>query len=140
MRHYRMSPAALEDFLYRQCGLKGMSGVSNDVRQREASNAASAALAIDHFVHRIALNMGMLVAALGGLDAFVFTAGIGENSPTIRARVATRMAWLGVALDASANASGKSLVSQPRSKVALFVLPTDEELMIAQHTVPFMTT
>jgi acetate kinase len=139
MRDNRMSAAALEQFLYHQCGLKGLSGVSNDMRELEASAAPGAVLAIDHFVYRIALNTGMLVAALGGLDAFVFTAGIGENSPDIRGRVAAKLAWLGVVLDTSANAAGKSLISEPRSKVALYALPTDEELMIARHTLPFIT-
>jgi len=139
MRDNRMSAAALEQFLYHQCGLKGLSGISNDMRELEASAAPGAVLAIDHFVYRIALNAGMLVAALGGLDAFVFTAGIGENSPDIRGRVAAKLAWLGVVLDTSANAAGKSLISEPRSKVALYALPTDEELMIARHTLPFLT-
>jgi acetate kinase len=139
MRDNRMSAAALEQFLYHQCGLKGLSGISNDMRELEASAAPGAVLAIDHFVYRIALNAGMLVAALGGLDAFVFTAGIGENSPEIRGRIAAKLAWLGVVLDTSANAAGKSSISQPQSKVALYVLPTDEELMIARHTLPFLT-
>ncbi len=82
----------------------------------------------------IGLNTGMLAAALGGLDAFVFTAGIGENSVSIRARVAEQLAWLGAVLDPSANAARKSLISQPQSRVGLYVLPTDEELMIARHT------
>ena len=90
-----MSPAALETLLYRESGLKGMSGISNDMRELERSDAPGAALAIDYFVYRIGLNAGMLAAALGGLDAFVFTAGIGENSPNIRARVAEKLslAW-----------------------------------------------
>jgi acetate kinase len=85
-------------------------------------------------VYRIALNAGMLTAALGGLDAFVFTAGIGENSPTIRARVAEKLAWLGVSIDAAANKSGRPLISKPEGKVAVYVIGTDEELMIARHT------
>ena len=91
-----MSPAAIEALLYRESGLKGMSGISNDMRELERSDAPGAALAIDYFVYRIGLNAGMLAAALGGLDAFVFTAGIGENSANIRARVAEKLSWLGV--------------------------------------------
>jgi acetate kinase len=80
----------------------------------------------------------MLAAALGGIDAFVFTAGIGENSPTIRARIAEKLAWLGVVLDPAANADGKLLISRPESRVALLVVPTDEELMIARHTLAML--
>jgi acetate kinase len=128
-----MSAAAVEDLLYRDSGLKGLSGISNDMRELQASDTAGATLAIDYFVHRIALNAGMLAAALCGLDAFVFTAGIGENSPTIRARVAAKLGWLGVTFDPEANAAGKSLISTAQSRVALYVVPTDEELMIARH-------
>ena len=135
-----MSPAALEALLYRESGLKGMSGISNDMRELESSEAPSAALAIDYFVYRIGLNAGMLAAALGGLDAFVFTAGIGENSPNIRARVAETLSWLGAAFDPRADAEGKSLISQPESRVGLYVIPTDEELMIARHTLSLLKT
>ena len=99
---------------------------------------ARAILAIEHFVYRIGLNAGMLAAALGGLDAFVFTAGIGENSPTIRVRIAEKLAWLGAVLDPAANAAGKPLISKPESRVALVVEPTDEELMIAKHTLALL--
>ena len=133
-----MSPAAVQDLLYRECGLKGMSGISNDMRDLESSSDPDAALAVDYFVYRIALNAGMLAAALGGLDAFVFTAGIGEHSATIRARVAEKLAWLGVDLDAAANGAQKSLISRPESQVALLIVPTDEELMIAQHTLALL--
>jgi acetate kinase len=135
----QMTPAALEHLLYYESGLKGLSGVSNDMRELEASTAPGAALAIDHFVYRIALNAGMLAAALGGLDAFVFTAGIGENSPLIRERVAQRLAWLGITLDPSANAAGQTLISQPGSRTRLYVVPTNEELMIARHTLALLT-
>jgi len=133
-----MQPTALQDFLYRDCGLKGLSGVSNDVRELEASSAPGAALALDYFVYRISLYAGMLAAALGGLDAFVFTAGIGENSRTMRGRIADKLAWLGVELDPAANAAGRTLISAPSSRVALYVVPTDEELMIAQHTLALL--
>ena len=129
-----MSPSAIENLLYRDSGLKGLSGISNDMRELEASNSPDAAFAIDYFVYRVGLWAGMLAAALGGLDAFVFTAGIGENSANIRARVAEKLAWLGVILDPSANALRKALISPPQSPVALYVVPTDEELMIARHT------
>ena len=120
--------------LYHDCGLKGLSGISNDMRELEASNDPRAAFAIEYFVYRIALFTGTLAAALGGLDAFVFTAGIGENSASIRARVAAKLSWLGVKLDEGANAGKKPLISTPGSAVAVYVIPTDEELMIAQHT------
>jgi acetate kinase len=129
-----MTPAAVENLLYRESGLKGLSGISNDMRELEASDAPGAALAIDYFVYRIGLNAGLLAAALGGLDAFVFTAGIGENSIKIRARVAEKLAWFGAIFDPAANETGKSLISQPQSDVGLYVVPTDEELMIARHT------
>jgi acetate kinase len=133
-----MQPTAVQDLLYRESGLKGLSGISNDMRDLESSSDPRARLAIDYFVYRVGLNAGMLAAALGGLDAFVFTAGIGENSPTIRARIAEKLAWLGVVFDPAANAAGKSLISGRDSKVAVLVIPTDEELMIAQHTLAFL--
>jgi acetate kinase len=134
-----MSPKDVEDLLYRQSGLKGLSGISNDMRELEASASPAAALAIDYFVYRIALNAGMLAAALNGLDAFIFTAGIGENSASIRARVAEKLAWLGVDFDGAANKAGGPLISKPHSKVSAYVIGTDEELMIARHTVSFLS-
>ena len=133
-----MAPNAVQDLLYRESGLKGLSGISNDMRELQANPDPRARLAVDHFVHRVALNAGMLAAALGGLDAFVFTAGIGENSPIMRARIAEKLAWLGVVPDPAANAAGKSLISRPESRVVLLVVPTDEELMIAQHTLALL--
>jgi acetate kinase len=130
----KMSGAAVRDLLYRECGLKGLSGISNDVRELQSSADPRAAFSLEYFCHRIALHAGMLAAALGGLDAFVFTAGIGENSADIRARVVTRLAWLGAVLDAKANAAHASRISASDSRVALHVIPTDEELMIARHT------
>jgi acetate kinase len=129
-----MSAKDVENLLYRESGLKGLSGIGGDMRELEASDSPAAALAIDYFVYRIGLSAGMLAAALGGLDAFVFTAGIGENSPTIRGRVAEQLAWLGALCDPVANGAGKSVISQPHSKLGLYVVPTDEELMIARHT------
>jgi len=129
-----MDAGAVQRFLYNECGLKGLSGVSNDMRELEASANPRAAFAIEFFVYRIALNAGMLAAALGGVDGFVFTAGIGENSAMIRARVTVRLAWLGAKLAPEANARGQTLISSSDSRVAIYVLPTDEELMIARHT------
>ena len=133
-----MDAAAVQDLLYRDSGLKGLSGISNDMRELESNTDPGAALAVEYFVYRVGLHAGMLAAALGGLDAFVFTAGIGENSVTIRARIAEQLAWLGVAFDPAANAARKSLISQPQSRVALYVVPTDEELMIARHTLSLL--
>jgi acetate kinase len=135
-----MSPGEVTDLLYRASGLKGLSGISGDMRDLLASDDARATFAIDHFIHRCALSAGMLAAALGGLDAFVFTAGVGENSPLIRARISERLAWLGAELDPEANAAGKTLVSTPASKIVLYVLPTDEELMIARHTLELIAS
>lgn len=120
--------------LYNDAGLKGLSGISSDMRDLLASDAAEAAFAIDHFVHRCALHTGQLAAALGGLDAFVFTAGIGEHTAKIRARIAERLGWLAAELDPVANEAGSTRISTAASRVALFVIPTDEELMIARHT------
>ena len=129
-----MSAAAVQKFLYNDCGLKGLSGISNDMRVLETGDEPGAKLAIDYFVYRIGLYAGMLAAALGGLDAFVFTAEIGENSAGIRARISEKLAWLGAELDAKANAGRKPLISRPESRLKLYVIPTDEELMIAEHT------
>ena len=133
-----MQPGAVQDLLYRDSGLKGLSGISNDMRELQSNPDPRARLAVDHFVYRVGLNAGMLAAALGGLDAFVFTAGIGENSPIVRARVAEKLAWLGAVFDPAANADGKSLISRPESRLVLLVVPTDEELMIAQHTLALL--
>ena len=130
----QMTAAAVEKLLYHECGLKGLSGISNDVRELEASSDPKAGFALDYFAYRIGLNAGMLAAALGGVDGFVFTAGIGENSPSMRTRIAKRLAWLGITLDPQANAAGGPLISPPDSRVAVYVVPTDEELMIARHT------
>jgi acetate kinase len=134
-----MTTAQVQDLLYRECGLKGLSGISDDVRELEASTDPRAAFAIDYFVYRIGLNAGMLAAALGGLDAFVFTAGIGENSPTMRARIADKLAWFGVVLDPAANLAGTSRISSKESGIPVYVIPTDEELMIARHTLALLS-
>ena len=132
-----MSASALQDFLYRDCGLKGLSGLSNDMRELQASDDPKAAFAIEYFVYRAALNAGMLAAALQGIDALVFTAGIGENSYALRARIAERLVWLGVALDPAENARHALRISRPET-MPVYVVPTDEELMIAQHTMALL--
>jgi acetate kinase len=139
MEQKKMSAAAVQDFLHRECGLKGLSGISNDVRELQSTTDPRAALALDYFCYRVALNAAMLAAALGGLDAFVFTAGIGENSATMRARIAAKLAWLGGVLDEKANAAHALRISAPDSRVALYVIPTDEELMIARHTLVLLS-
>ena len=135
----RMSTAEVQNLLYRECGLKGLSGISNDVRELEGVNDPRAKFALDYFVYRVGLYAGMLAAALGGLDAFVFTAGIGENSKTIRAGVAEKLTWLGVKLDHAANADRALTISLPDSRVSVHVIPTDEELMIARHTAALLS-
>jgi acetate kinase len=129
-----MSARDLSNLLYREAGLKGLSGLSNDMRDLLESDRPEAAFAIDHFVHRCGLNVGMLAAALGGVDGFVFTAGIGERSAPIRARIAERLGWLGATLDPAANEAAATVISGADSRFPIFVLPTDEELMIARHT------
>jgi acetate kinase len=133
-----MSPSQVQDFLYRDCGLKGLSGVSNDMRELQRSDNPHAAFAVDYFVHRVALYAGMLAAALQGLDAFVFTAGIGENSVGLRARIAEQIGWLGASLDPLENARHSQRISRADSRISLYIVPTDEELMIARHTLSLL--
>ena len=135
-----MSASDAQNFLYRDCGLKGLSGISNDMRELEASEDSKAKLAVDYFVYRVGLNAGMLAAALQGLDAFVFTAGIGENSVRIRARIADQLGWLGVTLDEAENSRHARLISRSDSRIPVYVIPTDEELMIAQHTLSLLVS
>jgi acetate kinase len=130
-----LSAEAVSKLLYHEAGLKGLSGISSDMRDLLGSDDPRAAFAIDHFVYRCALNIGSLTAALGGIDALVFTAGIGENAPELRERIIRRIAWLGAELDSGANTAGASSISAPGSRVSLHVIPTDEELMIARHTI-----
>ncbi|HVQ72452.1 MAG TPA: acetate kinase [Bradyrhizobium sp.] len=133
-----MSASNVQNFLYRDCGLKGLSGISNDMRELETSEDPNAKLAVEYFVYRVGLNAGMLAAALQGLDAFVFTAGIGENSVRIRARIADHLGWLGVTLDEAENSRHARLISRSDSRIPVYVIPTDEELMIAQHTLSLL--
>ena len=130
----RLSPDEVEEILYEKSGLLGISGLSNDMRTLLESREASAKLAVEYFVYRAAKEIGALVAALGGIDGLVFTAGIGENSPEIRARVCKACAWLGVELDADANARRGPRISTKPSAVSAWTIPTNEELMIARHT------
>ena len=134
-----MTASEVESLLYRDCGLKGLSGVSNDVRELSESADPRAAFALEYFAYRVGLHTGMLAAALGGLDAFVFTAGIGENSRILRAKIVEKIKWLGVSIDYTANAAGKVNISNERSRIAVYVIPTDEELMIAKHTLALLT-
>jgi acetate kinase len=133
-----LSASKVQDFLYRECGLKGLSGVSNDMRELQTSSDPRAKFAVDYFVYRVGLNAGMLAAALQGLDAFVFTAGIGENSSSIRGLIAERLAWLGVTIDITENDKHSGKISRSDSKIPVYVIPTDEELMIAQHTLALL--
>lgn len=124
----------IEDLLYRKSGLLGVSGISGDVRELLASKAAEAHEALDLFAYRLAWEIGALVSALGGLDGLVFTAGIGEHSAEIRADVCRRLSWLGLSLDPWANQAHAGVISQGDSAVAIRVIPTNEEAMIAHHT------
>jgi acetate kinase len=129
-----LSPKEVETLLYKKSGLLGISGISNDMRDLLASSEPSARLAVDYFVYRAAKEIGALAAVLGGVDGVVFTAGIGENSPEIRKRICEASAWLGIELDAEANARKGPRISTAASKVSAWMIPTNEELMIARHT------
>ncbi len=130
-----MPLADVEHLLYRGAGLKGLSGVSSDMRDLLASDAPLARLAVDYFGYRVAHELGALAAVLGGLDGFVFTAGIGEHAAPVRAAVVERSSWLGLTLDAEANGRSALRISTPASAVQVLVVPTDEELVIARQTV-----
>ena len=134
MRERGMSLGQVEDLLYKRAGLKGLSGISNDMRDLLASEEPGAKVAVDYFVYRIGRELGSLAAALGGLDALVFTAGIGEHAAGIRARVCSDAAWLQVTLDEDTNLRGGPRVSPAGRVPSVWVIPTDEELMIARHT------
>jgi acetate kinase len=129
-----MSADEVQHLLYEQSGLFGVSGLSGDMRDLLASSDEAAHQAVELFVYRVARETGALVSGLGGLDGLVFTAGIGENSPAVRALICGRLAWVGVELDAEANAVGAPTISTPASRVKVRVIPTDEERMIAVHT------
>ena len=130
----KLSVAEVENLLYKRSGLLGISGISNDMRDLLGRTEPEARLAVDYFVYRAAKEIGALAAALGGIDGLVFTAGIGENSPEIRQRICEASGWLGLELDESANLNHGPEISTSRSKVSTWVIPTNEELMIARHT------
>jgi acetate kinase len=129
-----LSPKEVETVLYKKSGLLGISGISNDMRDLLGSSDSRARLALDYFVYRATKEIGAMAAALGGVDGLVFTAGIGENSAEIRQRICQSSAWLGIELDAEANSRKGPRISTPGSKVSTWVIPTNEELMIARHT------
>ena len=128
----------VERFLYHDGGLKGLSGTSNDVRDLLASDTSGAARALDYLVYRIAREAGALAAAMGGIDGIVFTAGIGERSPAIRRRVMERLRWLGFELNSDSNERHGPLISSTGSRLKAYVIPTDEEQMIARHTLALL--
>ena len=129
-----LSAAQVEKVLYKESGLLGISGISNDMRDLIDNPDPAARLAVDYFVYQAAKQIGALAAALGGIDALVFTAGIGERSAEIRRRIGEASSWLGVTLDSAANAGHGPRISAAASRVSAWVVPTNEELMIARHT------
>jgi acetate kinase len=129
-----LSPKDLERLLYNESGLLGLSGLSGDMRTLLASDAPEAREALEYFVFRVHRELGALMAVLGGLDALVFTAGVGENSAEIRRRICQAAAWTGLVLDEAANRAGGPCISGPGSRPSAWVIPTDEEQMIARHT------
>jgi acetate kinase len=128
----------VEHFLYEECGLKGLSGVSNDMRTLLASEAPLARLAVEYFVYHVARTAAALASSMGGIDAIVFTAGIGEHSPEIRARVLRRMEWLGFALNGATNDAGGPILTTASSAHPAYVIPTDEEIVIARHSLALL--
>jgi acetate kinase len=134
MDELKMDPRAIEKLVYQQSGLLGVSGISSDMRTLEASAEPDAKIAIELFAYRIGRELGSLAAALGGVDAIVFTAGIGENSRSLRERVSKDAAWLGIELDPAANRANGPRISTPASRAAAWVIPTNEDLMIVRHT------
>ena len=134
MDELKLEPRAIEELIYKRSGLLGVSGISSDMRTLLASEDKRARFAVALYTYRLGRELGSLAAAAGGLDALVFTGGIGEHAAPIREALCRDAAWLGVALDAEANLAGGPRISTPASKVAVWVLPTNEELMIARHT------
>jgi acetate kinase len=134
LQELQMSADSIQHLLYSESGLLGVSGIASDMRTLIESDQPSARFAIELFVYRIVRESGSLLAALGGLDAIVFTGGIGENATLIRQKVCAQLAWLGLKLDESANAINKQCISTADSRIKVWVIPTNEELMIAQQT------
>ena len=130
----KKTPADVEKMLYKQSGLLGISGISNDMRKLDGNTDSRARLAVDYFVYQVAKHIGALASVLGGVDALVFTAGIGEHSASIRRRICKASEWLGVSLDEAANEKHGPRISRADSRVSAWVIPTNEELMIARHT------
>ncbi len=143
MSQYKMAPAAVEKLLIKESGLLGISGISNDMRDLEGSTEANAQLAVDLFVYMLTQQTGIAMASIQGLDGIVFTAGIGERSPLIRARTCAALAWAGVEIDAVLNESGSHearRISTEQSQVAVWIIPTDEEIVIARDTAMLINT
>jgi acetate kinase len=132
LRQGGLDGQAIEDLLYRRSGLLALSGLTGDMRALLASAAPAAQLAVEFFVASVVREIGALAAGLGGLDALVFSAGIGEHAPEIRRRVCERLAWLGAALDHDANAANALRISPPASAVSVWAIPTDEEHTLAE--------
>lgn len=133
-QNLKLSPKEVESLLYKKSGLLGISGFSNDMRDLIDRNDPAAILAVDYFIYRAAKEIGALTAVLNGLDGLVFTAGIGENSPEIRKRICEASSWLGITLNQKANENKETKISDSMSKVSVWMIPTNEELMIARHT------
>jgi acetate kinase len=129
-----LAPTEVEAILYKESGLLGISGISNDMRELLKSSDPRARLAVDYFVYQATKEIGAMAAILGGVDALVFTAGIGENSPEIRRRIVQACGWLGIELDDDANLQADPRISTRESRVSAWVIGTNEELMIARHT------
>jgi acetate kinase len=129
-----LSAKDVETVLYKKSGLLGISGISNDMRDLLGSREPAARLAVEYFVYRTAGEIGSLAAVLGGIDGLVFTAGVGENSVEIRQRIGEASSWLGIEVDRGANAQNGPRISSRQSRVSAWVVPTNEELMIARHT------
>jgi acetate kinase len=138
MDHEGMTSKEVADLLYKHSGLNGLSGLSGDMRELEEAGTPEAEQAIDYFVFRIRRELGGLAAALSGLDALVFCGGIGENSARIRHRICEDLHWLGLDLDAARNLLGVPVVSTLSSRAQIFVIKTDEEAMIARHTLKLL--
>ncbi|MBV9565673.1 MAG: acetate kinase [Bradyrhizobium sp.] len=140
MQQKGMSAGAIEDLLYHRSGLKGLSGLSQDMRELEAAGTGEAAQAIDYFVDRIRRELGAMAAVLSGLDSVAFCAGIGEHDVRVREQVCRGFEWLGIELDEARNRAGETVISSDRSRVRVFVIPTNEELMIARHATRLLST
>ena len=140
MQQHRMDAASIEDLIYRGSGLLGVSNISSDMRTLRASSESAAHQAIALFVYRIVREVGSLTAALGGVDGIVFSGGIGENDAATRAEVIQGCAWVGATLDAARNARGEGRISDDSSRVEVLVIPTDEEQLIARHTMRLLAS